>query len=58
VVLDAEETGAARSFRNIPRVTVLPATATGVADVIGHASLVVSEAALEVLSGRAAEVKR
>jgi large subunit ribosomal protein L4 len=58
VVLDAEEAGAAKSFRNIPRVTVLPAAAAGVADVIGHASLVVSQAALDVLSGRAAEVKR
>jgi large subunit ribosomal protein L4 len=56
VVLGAEEGAALKSFRNIPRVTVLPAPAVGVADVIGHASLVVSEAALEVLESRAAEV--
>jgi large subunit ribosomal protein L4 len=58
VVLGGEETGAAKSFRNLPGVTVLPATAAGVADVVGHASLVVSEPALEVLKERAAEVKR
>ena len=56
VVLGAEEGAALKSFRNIPRVTVLPAPAVGVADVIGHASLVVSEAALEVLESRAGEV--
>ena len=58
VVLDAEEGAAAKSFRNIPRVTVLPATAAGVADIIGHRSLVVSEAAIPVLEARAADVKR
>jgi large subunit ribosomal protein L4 len=58
VVLDAEETAAAKSFRNLPRVTVMPATAAGVADVVGHASMVVSERALEVLQARAADVKR
>ena len=41
----AEETGAMKSFRNIPRVHVLEVGATGVADVIGAASLVVSESA-------------
>jgi large subunit ribosomal protein L4 len=58
VILDAEETGAAKSFRNLPRVTVLPASAAGVVDVIGHASLVVSEAALKTLEARSAEVTR
>jgi large subunit ribosomal protein L4 len=58
VVLDAEEGAALRSFRNIPRVTVLPATAAGTADIIGHASLVISEKALEVLQSRASEVQR
>jgi large subunit ribosomal protein L4 len=52
VLLDAEETAAAKSFRNIPRVTVLPANAAGTADVIGHASLVVSQAAIEQLQER------
>ena len=58
VVVDAEETALVKSFRNIPRVSVLPASAAGVADVVGHASLVVSEKALETLESRAAEVKR
>ncbi len=58
VVVDAEETALMKSFRNIPRVSVLPASAAGVADVLGHASLVVSEKALETLESRAAEVKR
>ena len=58
VVLDAEEAGAQKSFRNIPRVTVLPAGAAGVADVIGHRSLVVSQAALPVLEARSADVTR
>jgi hypothetical protein len=49
---------ALKSFRNIPRVTVTLATAVGVADIIGHASLVVSKQALEVLAARATDVKR
>ncbi len=53
-----EELAAAKSFRNIPRVTVVQATAVGVADIIGHASLVVSNDALEVLEARAVEVQR
>jgi large subunit ribosomal protein L4 len=52
VVLDAEETGAVKSFRNIPRIQVAEVGAIGVADVIGAASLVVSEAALEKLKER------
>ncbi len=52
VVLDAEETGAVKSFRNIPRIDVVEVGAIGVADVIGAASLVVSEAALEKLKER------
>jgi large subunit ribosomal protein L4 len=58
VVLDAEEVAALKSFRNVPGVTVLEATATGVADVIGHRSLVISRTALGVLADRAADVKR
>lgn len=58
VVIDPDEVGTLKSFRNIPRVTVLPASAVGVADLIGHRSLVVSEAALEILGARAGEVSR
>jgi len=57
VLGDGEET-VAKSFRNIPRVQVIAAGSTGVADVLGAASLVVSESALEVLEARAAEVTR
>jgi large subunit ribosomal protein L4 len=53
VVLGAEEGDAAKSFRNIPDVNVALASAAGVADVIGAASLVVSEEALKELEGRA-----
>jgi large subunit ribosomal protein L4 len=52
IVLDAEETGAVKSFRNIARVTVAEVGAIGVADVIGTASLVLSEKALETLKER------
>ena len=52
VVLTADEVGAMKSFRNIERVHVLEVGATGVADVIGAASLVVSETALEALEER------
>src|ERR1700761_3763840 len=47
LVLTGEETGAMKSFRNIPRVTVLEVGATGVADVIGAASIVLCESALK-----------
>jgi large subunit ribosomal protein L4 len=53
VVSGPDEAGAAKSFRNIPMVAVLGADAVGVADVIGAASLVVSEKAVEGLEGRA-----
>ena len=58
VVIDADEAAVAKSFRNLPRVTVLAATEAGVADVIGHRSLVVSQAALDTLEARAGDVKR
>ena len=55
IVIGAEETTVAKSFRNIEGVRVAEASAAGVADVIGSASLVVTEEALEVLSRRAGE---
>jgi large subunit ribosomal protein L4 len=58
VVLETEETGALRSFRNIDRVEVSEASAVGVADLIGAASIVVSEKALEVLKARAEDKPR
>src|SRR5919197_518356 len=53
VVLAEEEVAAAKSFRNLDRVAVLPAAEAGVADIIAAASLLVSEAALEQLTARA-----
>ena len=50
VVIGSEEEACAKSFRNIARVVVLPADGVGVADVVGAAVLVVSEAALEELA--------
>ncbi len=52
LILTAEETGAMKSFRNLPRTTVLEVGATGVADVIGAASIVVSESALKAFEER------
>jgi large subunit ribosomal protein L4 len=58
VVLTDDEVAALKSFRNLPRVTVVAATATGVADLIASRSLVVSQTALDVLASRAADVRR
>lgn len=58
VAIDPEEVAVMKSFRNLKGVTVMPAGAVGVADVIGHASLVVSQAALEILEGRCGDVVR
>jgi large subunit ribosomal protein L4 len=52
VVLEREELGAVRSFRNLERVEIAEASAVGVADLVGAASIVVSERALEVLGAR------
>jgi large subunit ribosomal protein L4 len=53
VLLHADEAAAGKSFRNIARVVVMPVEDAGVADVIGAASLLVSEAALPALVARA-----
>jgi large subunit ribosomal protein L4 len=53
VVLGDDETAAAKSFRNLDRVSVLPAAACGVADVMSAASLLLSQAALDALTRRA-----
>lgn len=50
ILLGDDEDACALSFRNISRVVVLPAREAGVADVVGAAHLVVSEAALEQLA--------
>jgi large subunit ribosomal protein L4 len=52
VLTDAQE-HAALSFRNLPRVSVLPVSMVGVADLIGAASVVCSQEALDALTARA-----
>jgi large subunit ribosomal protein L4 len=53
VVLAEEQARVALSFRNLPRVSVLPATGVGVADLVGAARLLVTEEALAQLTARA-----
>jgi large subunit ribosomal protein L4 len=52
VLLTAEEIGAMKSFRNLPRTHVIEVGAAGVADVIGAAAIAISETALETLKER------
>lgn len=54
VVLGAEESSAALSFRNLTRVAVLTPENVGIADLLGAASLLLSQAALEQITARAA----
>jgi large subunit ribosomal protein L4 len=53
VVLTDEHERAALSFRNIDRVSVLPAEGIGVTDLIGAAAVVASQEALDELTARA-----
>jgi large subunit ribosomal protein L4 len=57
VVLSPEESSAALSFRNLARVAVLTAENVGVADLLGAASLVISETALEALTARTGKAR-
>ncbi len=52
ILVTGEETGVVKSFRNIPRIQVIEVGAVGVADVIGAASLVISQTALAKLEER------
>jgi large subunit ribosomal protein L4 len=54
VLLSEEEAAAGKSFRNLPGAVVMPVEDAGVADVVGAASLLVSETALPSLVARAA----
>jgi large subunit ribosomal protein L4 len=54
VVLSADQSSAALSFRNLARVAVLTPENVGVTDLLGAAALLVSETALEALSARVA----
>jgi hypothetical protein len=53
VVLSEEQADVALSFRNLARVGVLPAEGVGVADLVGAASLLLTEDALAELTQRA-----
>lgn len=53
VVLTEAQSRVALSFRNLERVSVLPSHAVGVADLIGAASLLATEEALDELTRRA-----
>jgi large subunit ribosomal protein L4 len=53
VLLAESEAAAGKSFRNLARVDVMPVGDAGVADIVGAASLLVSEAALPALVARA-----
>jgi large subunit ribosomal protein L4 len=53
VILTDEEAAAGKSFRNLERVEAMPVRDAGVADVVGAASLLVSQAALDSLSALA-----
>ena len=58
VVLGGDEAAAGKSFRNIARVDALPVEDVGVADLVGAASLLLSEAALPALVELAAKPAR
>jgi large subunit ribosomal protein L4 len=53
VLLSEDEANAGLSFRNLAKVAVMPVADAGVADVIGAATLLVSETALPQLVARA-----
>ena len=53
VVLSEDQADVALSFRNLRRVSVLPSSNCGVADLVGAASLLISEDALDELTKRA-----
>jgi large subunit ribosomal protein L4 len=57
VVLGSEEAHAGKSFRNLSRTEAIPAEEVGVADIVGAASLLISETALPTLVERAAVPK-
>ena len=53
VVLGIEEERVALSFRNVERLSVLPAESVGVADIVGASAVLASQAGLDALTTRA-----
>lgn len=58
VLIGADEAATAKSYRNLPRVSVASAEGVGVAEIIGHRSIIATEDALEVLESRVGAVTR
>ena len=58
LLLGSEEATVAKSFRNLARVHVLPADAAGVADIVGAATLVATQDAIDALTVRGASTKK
>ena len=58
IVVAPDQDVAAKSFRNLNRVTVLPVEAVGVADLIRAAQFVATEAALDALTARAKKTSK
>jgi len=52
-VLAEAQANVALSFRNLERTAVLPSTGVGVADLVGAASVLVTQDALDELTARA-----
>jgi large subunit ribosomal protein L4 len=53
VVLAEEQARIALSFRNLERVSVLPSTSVGVADLVGASRVLITEDALQAITARA-----
>jgi large subunit ribosomal protein L4 len=58
VIVDADELVAGKSFRNLAGVNVLAAEDAGVADIVGAATVVASQAAIDNLTERARKLER
>ena len=58
LVLAPEEAAVAKSFRNLSRVSVLSAEAVGIADLVGAATFVASQAAIDALTARGSKTAR
>jgi large subunit ribosomal protein L4 len=58
IVLGGEEAAAGKSFRNIARMVAIPVEDVGVADLVGAASVLISETALPGLVSRATSTQR
>jgi large subunit ribosomal protein L4 len=58
LLLSPDEEAAAKSFRNLSRVAVLPAEAAGIADIVNAATLVASQAAIDALTARGSKTAR